>query len=103
MSISDRYPRLREQLRRAVLEAPADTDPALRRAAYHGDDLPEPLAAYAGKLRRHAYRVLDSDVERMREAGYSEEQIFEVTIATSLGAGDSRLRAGVSALNEALR
>ncbi|OOK76228.1 hypothetical protein BZL30_3601 [Mycobacterium kansasii] len=45
---------------------PADTDPALRRAAYHGDDLPEPLTAYMGKLRRHAYRVLDGDIERMR-------------------------------------
>ncbi|POY01567.1 hypothetical protein C3469_10320 [Mycobacterium kansasii] len=103
MSISGRYPRLREKLRRAVLEAPADTDPALRRAAYHGDDLPEPLTAYVGKLRRHAYRVLDGDIERMRGAGYSEEQIFEVTIAASLGAGDSRLHAGMSALNEALR
>ncbi|KZS64745.1 hypothetical protein A4G28_12560 [Mycobacterium ostraviense] len=103
MSIMDRYPRLREKLRHAVLDAPADTDPAVRHAAYHGDDLPEPLQAYVDKLRRHAYRVQDSDIERMRRAGYSEDQIFEVTIAAALGAGDSRRCAGMSALNEALR
>ncbi|EUA06211.1 hypothetical protein I546_5685 [Mycobacterium kansasii 732] len=103
MSISGRYPRLQEKLRRAVLDAPADTDPTLRRVAYHGDDLPEPLQAYVDKLWRYAYRVQDSDIERMRGAGYSEDQIFEVTIAAALGAGDSRRRAGMSALNEALR
>ncbi|VAZ80843.1 hypothetical protein LAUMK4_05190 [Mycobacterium persicum] len=103
MPTMGRYPRLRERLHHAVLDAPADTDPALRRAAYRGDNLPEPLQAYVDKLRRHAYRVQDSDMERLRGAGYSEDQIFEVTIAAALGAGDSRRRAGMAALDEALR
>lgn len=54
-------------------------------------------------LRRHAYRVQDHDIERVCDAGFSEDQIFEVTIAAALGAGDARLRLGLSALNEALR
>jgi hypothetical protein len=55
------------------------------------------------KLRLHAYRVADNDIERLCVAGYSEDQIFEVTIAAALGAGDARLRVGLAALNEASR
>ncbi|QUR69293.1 hypothetical protein [Mycobacterium spongiae] len=103
MAIAGRYPRLERKLRSAVLDAPATTDAALRRAAYSGEGLPAPLSGYVEKLHRHAYRVQDDDVEQMRAAGYSDDQIFEVTIAAALGAGDDRMRAGLSALNEALR
>lgn len=103
MSIESRYPRLHKKLRYAVLDAPAAADAALRRAAYCGESLAEPLSRYAEKLRRHAYRVQDDDLERMHHAGYSEDQVFEVTIAAALGAGDARLRVGLSTLNEALR
>jgi alkylhydroperoxidase family enzyme len=102
VSKESRYPRLHKKLRYAVLDAAATADAALRRAAYCGEALAEPLSGYVEKLRLHAYRVQDDDIERVHDAGYSEDQIFEVTIATALGAGDARLRAGLSALNEAL-
>jgi hypothetical protein len=103
VSIGTRYPRLHKKLGFTVLDAPARADAALRRAAYRGDGLAEPLSTYVAKLRRHAYRVQDHDIERVLGAGYSEDQIFEVTIAAALGAGDARLRAGLAALNQALR
>jgi alkylhydroperoxidase family enzyme len=103
VSIESRYPRLHKMLRYAVLVAPARADAALRRAAYCEEGLAEPLSGYVEKLRQHAYRVQDHDIERALDTGYSEDQIFEVTIAAALGAGDARLRAGLSALNEALR
>lgn len=103
MSIESRYPRLHKKLRYAVLDAPVTEGAALRRAAYCAEGLPEPLSGYVEKLRRHAHRVQDDDIERVRQAGYSEVQIFEVTIAAALGAGDERLRVGLSALNEALQ
>ena len=103
MSIGSRNPRLHEKLAYAVLDAPATVDAALRRAAYCGDGLAEPLSGYVEKLRRHAYRVQDDDIEQLHDAGHSEDQILEVTVAAALGAGDTRLRAGLSVLNEALR
>lgn len=103
MSIESRYPRLHKKLRYAVLDAPATADATLRRAAYCGEGLAEPLSGYVEKLRRHAYRVQDDDIGQVHAAGYSEDQILEVTVAAALGAGDTRLRAGLSALNEALR
>jgi alkylhydroperoxidase family enzyme len=42
-------------------------------------------------VHRHAYRVVDADVEALRDAGWSEEAIFELTIAAALGAGLRRL------------
>lgn len=102
MSINSRHPRLQQTLRHAVLDAPAATDTALRRAAYRGAGLAEPLRGYVEKLRRHAYRVQDDDIEQLHAAGYSDDQVFEVTVAAALGAGDERLRAGLAALNEAL-
>jgi hypothetical protein len=103
VSIESRYPRLHKKLRYAVLDAPATADAALRGATYCGEGLAEPLSGYVEKLRRHAYRVQDDDILRAHDAGYSEDQMFEVTIAAALGAGDMRLRMGLSALNEALR
>jgi alkylhydroperoxidase family enzyme len=103
VAIDSRYARLHNKLRNAVLDAPASADAALRRAAYYGEGLAEPLSGYVEKLYRHAYQVQDHDIERVLDAGYSEDQVFDVTIAAALGAGDARLRAGLSALNEALR
>ncbi|WP_421843532.1 hypothetical protein [Mycobacterium sp.] len=103
MSIAGRYPRLEEKLREAVLDTPATTDVALRRAAYCGDDVPGPLGEYVHKLRQHAYRVQDDDIEHLRAAGYSDDHIFEVCIAAALGAGNDRLNAGLSALYKVAR
>ena len=69
MSIDSRYPRLHTKLRYAVLDAPATADATLRRAAYCGEGLAEPLSGYVEKLRRHAYRVQDDDIEQVHDAG----------------------------------
>ncbi|BBX75765.1 hypothetical protein H7H78_16955 [Mycobacterium shinjukuense] len=101
--MEDRHPQLRSALRHVVLDGPATADAGLRRAAYRADGLAEPLNGYLDKLRRHAYRVQDSDIEALHRAGHSDDQIFELTVAAALGAGDTRLRAGLTALNEVLR
>jgi hypothetical protein len=99
---ADRYSGVLRHLRQAVLDAPATVDAATRRAAYRGELLPGPLGGYLEKLRRYAYRVEDSDFDRLHAAGCSDDEIFEVTIATALGAGDARLIAGLTALDAAL-
>jgi alkylhydroperoxidase family enzyme len=73
-------------LRRAVLEAPAVTDPALRAAAASGRPLPEPWASYAAAVRDAAYQIPDADVGRLTAAGHTEAEIFEVTVAAATGA-----------------
>lgn len=97
-------------LKAAILKARGDLDPDLRRAAFaraeawargtasEQRELPEPLAGFVDKVTRHAYKVWEGDIERLQEAGYSEDAIFEVIVATAVGAGLSRLDIGLTAL-----
>jgi alkylhydroperoxidase family enzyme len=53
------------------------------------DDLPvsEPerlLLEYVETLTKHAYRITDDQVERLRDAGWTEEQIAEATYDAAL-------------------
>jgi hypothetical protein len=75
-----------ENLRHAVLDAPATTDPALRTAAATGGPLPEPWQSYAAAVRDASYEITDADIDRLTVAGYTEEEIFEVTVAAAVGA-----------------
>jgi alkylhydroperoxidase family enzyme len=73
---------------------------AVRAAAAVGEALPPPLGGYVQKVRNHAYRVLDDDIDALLGAGYSEQQIFELTQAAAFGAGLVRLEAALAALNQ---
>jgi alkylhydroperoxidase family enzyme len=75
-----------ENLRHAVLDVPATTDPPLRAAAATGDPLPEPWQSYTAMVRDASYKVTDTDIGRLSAAGHTEDQIFEVTVAAAVGA-----------------
>jgi alkylhydroperoxidase family enzyme len=81
--VKTRYDRLIEQLRDAARPA----RPA-----------PPEFATYLEKVRLHAYKVTDRDVQLLKEAGFSEDQIFEHTVSTAVAAGLERLEAGLGAL-----
>ncbi len=88
----------------AILETPGDADTELRRAveavaAGREAALPDDLRPYVEKVARNAYKVVDADIDRLREAGYSEDAIFELTLAAALGAARSRLDAGLKAMD----
>ena len=70
----------------------------LRRAARPDRRPPDDFAAYLDKVRRHAYRVTDADVERLKAAGHGEDEIFELTVAAAVGAGLERLDAALATL-----
>ncbi|HMC54089.1 MAG TPA: hypothetical protein VKH19_02865 [Gemmatimonadaceae bacterium] len=98
-----RYREFVERVKASVLDASAHTPAAVRRAVAFGPgtQVPEALRAYADKVALHAYRVTDADVEQLARAGYSEDQIFEVTAAAALGAAVRRLERGLDVLEDA--
>ena len=49
------------------------------------------LEKFARKLIDHPYKLIDSDIEDLRLAGLNEDEIFELTVATALGAGVGRM------------
>ena len=56
------------------------------------------MRGYLDTVRRHAFRVTDGDVERLKAAGFSDDEIFEHTVAAAVAAGLERLDAGLRAL-----
>ena len=54
---------------------------------------PPEMAAYLEKVRTRAYRVTDGDVQELKDAGCSEDEIFEQTVAVAISEGLRRLDA----------
>lgn len=98
----DRHAELAAALRDSVLDGPGSLDPALRRTLAGGGPSPAALAEYVRTLREHASRMRDEDIAAVIAAGYTEDQVYEATIATALGTGTYRLEAGLRALAESL-
>jgi alkylhydroperoxidase family enzyme len=70
----------------------------LRVAARPERAAPPELARYLEKVRLHAYQVTDTDVQRLKDAGFTEDEIFEHTVSAAVAAGLERLDAGLRAL-----
>ena len=71
----------------------------LRDASKPDRAAPPDFAAYLGKVRRAAYTVTDADVQALKDAGHSEDEIFEQTVSTAVSAGLERLDAALGALD----
>jgi alkylhydroperoxidase family enzyme len=108
--MSERHTTSTQRLAHALLNSPGDTDTITRRAVEEycarlsgsstrtAADIPIDLANYLNKLALHAYKTTDEDIQTLRQAGYSEDAIFEITLSAALGAGMGRLERGLSAL-----
>lgn len=99
---STRYRDFVTRATHGVLDSAAETSKELRWALFHHrtEGIPAELHSFVAKVRDHAYKVTDEDVESLKRAGYSEDKIFEITAATSLGAAITRLERGLIALHE---
>jgi alkylhydroperoxidase family enzyme len=49
------------------------------------------MASYLEKVRDRAYTVVDRDIDALKEAGLSEDEIFEQTVAVAITEGLRRL------------
>jgi hypothetical protein len=90
---------LQRATHQTVLEGPAASDASLRQQAAQGQPPPE-LAALVQKIRDHAYRVTDADLDALRTK-YTDDQLFELIIAATLGAAEHRLARAMAALEGA--
>lgn len=66
-------------------------------AVPHGE-APSDFDAYLEKVNLRAYSITDEDVQRLKDAGYSEDEIFEHTVSAAVAAGIERLNAGLETL-----
>jgi alkylhydroperoxidase family enzyme len=70
----------------------------LRNVSQSDRPAPEPMRPYFEKVRQHAYKVTNADVEKLKRDGFSEDAIFEHTVSAAVAAGLARLEAGLRVL-----
>jgi len=98
-----------KQLSEAVLMSTGDTTPEVRSkivawaarldaAPDACSDLPETVRNYVKNVVLYAYKATDADVQQLKDAGYSEDAIFEITVTAAVGAGLHRLNTGLALL-----
>ena len=94
-----------------VLGERGDSPQALRKtvadyarvAGGGGGDPPElsgNLAAYVEKMTHTPYRMVMRDIESLKQQGFTEDQIFELTLAAALGAGQGRFEKTLALIEE---
>ena len=93
-----RYEAFRRRLVEAVLSTPGETPGEVRRAALERATAPGSLGPYVSKVVRHAYTITDTEVAQLRQAGHSDDSLFEITVAGAVGAALYRLDRGMAAL-----
>jgi hypothetical protein len=99
----DRHAKALARLEQRLRTGPGELSPQTRAAAIDADPLPDPLAqGYVETIRRHAYKLTDRRLEELAEAGWTDGQVFELTVAAAFGAARRRLDAGLRALGEAV-
>jgi alkylhydroperoxidase family enzyme len=59
---------------------------------------PAAMVSYLEKVRGSAHELEDGDVEALKADGFSEDEIFEQTVAAAVGEGFRRLEAGMRAV-----
>ncbi|HEU0026546.1 MAG TPA: hypothetical protein VFQ25_05460 [Ktedonobacterales bacterium] len=107
--MADQFQSLLNQLRQAVLTRAGDTTQEVRSkivswaaqldaAPDAPSDLPDAVKSYVKKVVLYAYKTTDADVQRLKDAGYSDDAIFEITLAAALAAGLRRLDTGLAIL-----
>lgn len=80
-----------DALRARVLEGPGHVVPGVRQAAAANVDVPLGFASYVKTIHERPAAVTDDDVAGLKVSGFTEDEIFEVTVAAATGAGFRRL------------
>jgi hypothetical protein len=84
-----------------VLNGDGKADAEQRARAFANDGLPPPLSVLVDKVAMRPVRVDEADFATAKEAGYSEDQLFELVICAAVGQSSRFYEAGLAALAEA--
>ena len=101
-----RYNAFHDRLINSVLTPHAHTPEVLRRAVLErgkhpggpAGAVPAELTGYVDTVARHAYKVTDADVAKLKQAGHADDALFEITVVAAVGAAMHRLERGLAAL-----
>lgn len=84
-----------------VVEGEGRTSPEIRRAAFANAGLGEPIRQFVEKVAHSARTVSDADIRTLRDAGLSEDQIYEIVVCAALGQATRQYQSALAALSAA--
>lgn len=91
----------RKALVKRILGGDGTASASERRAAFNDGGLAEPLGTLVDKVARYAYRVTDEDINAVRVAGLSEDQVFEIVVCAAIGHATRQYDMALAALEAA--
>jgi hypothetical protein len=86
-----------------ILQGPGQAPAELRARAFANAELPEPLRPLLGKVAATSAQVSDADFATATQAGFTDDQLFELVVCAAVGASARQYEAGLAALAEAIR
>lgn len=98
-----KYKKLYKSLIDRILSGDGKSSKQQRLSAFENTDIPQPLATLIDKVASHAYQITDSDINTVKSAGFSEDQLFELIICAAAGQASRQYQNGLAALAEALK
>ena len=80
----------------SLRQTAADYAAAAGGANRQPDELPDAVKSFIEKVTHHPYKVVDRDIETLKSAGFTEDEIFEITVAVAVGSGVGRIEKTLS-------
>jgi hypothetical protein len=84
-----------------ILQGPGQAPADQRAGAFENRELPEPVRRLLDKVANKSAQVTDSDFASATEAGFTDDQLFELVICAAVGESTRQYEAGLAALAEA--
>jgi len=84
-----------------ILRGPGQATANQRVQAFENAELPEPLRGLIDKVATRSAQVTDADFAAASEAGFTDDQLFELVICAAVGPSSRQYEAGLAALAEA--
>lgn len=97
------YEQLYHDIINRILKGTGHSAQEERQAAFSNSNLPQALHTLVDKVAYNAYKITDNDINMVKEAGFSEDQLFELIICAAIGQASRQYESGLAALSEAIK
>ena len=101
MGADDQMRSIHKLLVNRILHGPGRAPADQRAHAFDNAKLPEPLRTLLDKVATTSAQVTDADFATAIEAGFTDDQLFELVICAAVGQSTRQYDAGLAALAEA--
>jgi hypothetical protein len=91
-----------EPLVNRILQGPGQAPADQRARAFENAGLPDPLRPLVDKVATKSAQVTDADFATAMQAGFTDDQLFELVICAAVGESTRQYEAGLAALDEAI-